>query len=248
MTAPPAPVSAAAHRGRPPRAKALLLDALGTLVELPPPAPALREELSERFGVDVPPDAAATALAAEIAFYRAHFDEARDRASLERLRRRCGEVLRDALPPLGELAGADLTEALLGALRFRAYPDAAPAITAARERGLRVVVASNWDVSLPDTLARVGLIPLLDGVVTSALVGERKPSPRLFARALAMAGVDDPAHAVHVGDSLREDVDGALGSGLRAILVERWAGAPPAAPGSPRVPVITSLAELGPLL
>ncbi len=232
----------------------VLLDALGTIVELPPPAPALCEELRERFALELDEPAAASALRAEIAFYRAHFDEGRDAAAVARLRRRCAEVLRDALPGRGELDLGELTAALLGALRFRAYPDAAPAIDSLRRRGVRVVVASNWDVSLSETLARVGLLDRLDGVVTSASVGERKPSARLFARALAVAGATDPTAVVHVGDTIREDVEGALAAGLRAVLVRRdgrmgnGTGGGEGPDGPLGVPVITSLSELGPLL
>jgi FMN phosphatase YigB (HAD superfamily) len=230
--------------------RALLLDALGTIVELPPPAPALREEVRRRFGIELSEAEAARGIAAEIAFYRAHFDRGRDARSLARLRRRCAEVLRDATPPLSGADPASLTDALLASLRFRAHADAAPAIAAARERGLRVVVVSNWDVSLPDTLARIGLLPGLDGVITSAGVGSRKPEATPFLRALSLAEVPDPADAIHVGDSVREDVEGAAGAGVRPVLLRRGgdaaaAGAP--MPG-PAVPVIAGLAELGRLL
>ena len=98
----------------------------------------------------------------------------RDADSLRALRRRCAEVLRAALPPSERLAALDtaaITEALLGALRFEAYADARPALYGARRAGARIVVVSNWDVSLPEVLERVGLAPLVDGVVTSAAVG-----------------------------------------------------------------------------
>jgi putative hydrolase of the HAD superfamily len=196
------------------RFRALLLDALGTLVELPPPAPALREELAARFGVEVSLEAAERAIAAEITYYRARFDEAVDLDALAALRRACAEVLRGALPASSALAAArveDLVEALLGALRFRAYADAVPAILDARERGLRVVVASNWDAGLSEVLERVGLAPLLDGVVTSAIV---------FTAALRIAGVP-PDAALHVGDSVAEDVAGARAAGLSAALIAR---------------------------
>ena len=99
-------------------------------------------------------------------------------------------MLRTALPASERLAGVgteELTAALLAALRFTAFDDARPAIAAARSRGLRVVVASNWDVSLHEVLDRLELRPLLDGVVTSAEVGARKPAPAVFARALRLA-------------------------------------------------------------
>ena len=72
---------------------------------------------------------------------------------------------------------------------------------------MRVVVASNWDVSLHEVLERLELAPLLDGVVTSAEVGARKPDPAVFMRALALAGAAT-SDAVHVGDSVEEDVRG----------------------------------------
>ena len=226
--------------------KALLLDALGTLVELPPPAPALRDELLERFDVEVTLTQAERAIAAEIAYYRARFDEASDPESLVVLRRSCAEVLRQALPRSAVLDAVDvdgLVEALLGALRFRAYDDAAPAIRSARARGLRVVVASNWDAGLGEVLARIGLAPLLDGVVTSASVGARKPAGAVFVAALRIAGVA-PAEAIHVGDSYDEDVRGARSAGLRAVLIRRSAAG--AAPVD--VSTVASLSELSALI
>ncbi len=200
-------------------ARALLIDGLGTLVSLAPPAPALRHELATRFGVEVSEEQAGRALAAEITFYRAHMGLGRDRDSLAALRRRCAEVLRDALPPSERLAALDieaLTEALLSALRFDAYPDARPALLRARQAGVggvRVIVVSNWDVSLADVLERVGLAPLVDAVVTSAAVGAAKPAPAIFAHALGLAGVA-AERALHVGDSLEEDIRGAARCGI----------------------------------
>ncbi|MDQ6811944.1 MAG: HAD family hydrolase, partial [Actinomycetota bacterium] len=186
--------------------RALLLDALGTLVALEPPAPILRRELAERFDIDVTEAQAASALAAEIAYYRAHLDEGRDVRSLVALRRRCAEALRTALPPknsIAELENAALTNALLASLRFRAFPDVRPALLTARATGWRVVVASNWDVSLHDVLARLRLASLLDGIVTSAQAGARKPAPAVFEQALRIVQVG-PEDAIHVGDSLEE--------------------------------------------
>jgi putative hydrolase of the HAD superfamily len=68
--------------------RAVLLDALGTLVELPAPWPALAEELAKR-GLAVSGDEARTALVAEMAYYRAHHDEATGPAALDDLRDRC---------------------------------------------------------------------------------------------------------------------------------------------------------------
>ena len=90
----------------------------------------------------------------------------------------------------------------------------------ARQAGARIVVVSNWDVSLHEVLERVGLAPLVDGVVTSAAVGAAKPAAAIFAHALGLAGVA-PERAIHVGDSLDEDVRGAAACGIRPMLLRR---------------------------
>ena len=71
-----------------------------------------------------------------------------------------------------------------------------------------LVIASNWDCSLPEWLGPTGILELVDGVVTSAEVGAAKPDPRVFERALAVAGVE-PGDALHVGDKVDNDVEGA---------------------------------------
>jgi putative hydrolase of the HAD superfamily len=82
------------------------------------------------------------------------------------------------------------------------------------------VAVSNWDVSLPGALAEAGLADLLDGIVSSAAVGAAKPDPRPFERALALAGARSN-EAVHVGDSEREDAEGARAAGIRPLLLGR---------------------------
>ena len=81
----------------PERTRAVLLDALGTLVHFEPPAPLLRSVLRERLGVEVTAEAAEAAIRDEIGYYRAHLHEGRDPASLADLRRRSAEAMRPAL-------------------------------------------------------------------------------------------------------------------------------------------------------
>jgi putative hydrolase of the HAD superfamily len=219
--------------------KAVLLDALGTLVELQPPAPRLRRLLGQA-GFDVSEERAAVGFAAEIAYYLEHHLEGSDRERLERLRDRCAEEMRRALDLPG-LDHATARRAMLGSLEFRPYPDALPALRELRERGVTLVIASNWDCSLPDWLGPAGITELVDGVVTSAEVGAPKPDPRVFERALAIAGVA-PVEALHVGDTVDNDVEGAAAAGVRAVLLQRE-GEPPAG-----VEAVRSLRELSALL
>jgi len=125
--------------------RAVLLDALGTLLELEDPGPPLAAELSSA-GAEVSVDEARGAVVAEMTYYKAHHDEASDRVRLADLRRRCAEVLREALERPDLELGA-VTDALLAAIRFEPFPDAVPALRALREAGVALVAASNWDVS-----------------------------------------------------------------------------------------------------
>ena len=57
-------------------------------------------------------------------------------------------------------------------------------------------------------------------VPTSAEAGARKPAPAVFERALAIAGAR-AEHAIHIGDSLEEDVIGARRAGVEPVLLSR---------------------------
>ena len=219
--------------------RAVTIDALGTLVHMQPPGPRLREQLRERAGVEVSEEQATAGFAAEIRYYLEHHLEGGDPESLAALRDRCAGVLRDALG-IEQVELSVVREAMLAALRFEAFPDAAPALARLHAGGLRVVAASNWDSSLPQVLERTGLAGLLDGVVSSAAAGAEKPDARLFEAALELAEAA-PQEAVHVGDRPDKDVDGARALGMRAVLIARDGDPPPLAAG---VPVISSLAEL----
>lgn len=237
------PAEQSGARARPPQA--LLIDGLGTLVSLAPPAPALVRELALRFELEISQAQAERALAAEIAFYRANMGLGRDAESLTALRRRCAEVLRQALPQRDAEALSDIdavTDVLLRSLRFTAFPDARAGLAKVRASGARVVVVSNWDVSLLEVLELVGLAPLLDGVVTSAAVGEAKPAAAIFRHALALAGVESD-RAVHVGDSLAQDVRGAQACGIAAVLLCRGGNRVADVPDD--VTTIANLTELG---
>jgi putative hydrolase of the HAD superfamily len=103
---------------------------------------------------------------------------------------------------------------------FRAYEDATRCVCECRERGLRVGVVSNWDVSLADVLQIAGLSELIDFVVASLEFGSEKPDPAIFE--FALAGLELAAgEVVHVGDDITDDVAGALSAGIRPVFLNR---------------------------
>jgi putative hydrolase of the HAD superfamily len=195
------------------RLKIVLLDGMGTLLRLVPPVPALARALA------IDETRAERGFRAEVAYYLEHQLEAFDTERLENLRERCAAIMAEAagVDPEGAL------DALMGALRFEAFADAAPALARLRDLGLRLIVVSNWDCSLPDVLHEVGLLTLVDGVVSSAVAGAAKPDVRIFEAALALAGCR-AAEALHVGDSPANDVEGARAAGIQSLLLARGGG------------------------
>jgi putative hydrolase of the HAD superfamily len=215
--------------------RAALLDALGTLVELERPWPHLVAELGAR-GATVSEDEAKRAMLAEMAYYKANHDDASDVAGLEDLRRRCAEVVRGELGV--DLPVAEVEAAMLAAIRFRPYPEVPGVLRALRDRGTRLVVVSNWDVSLHGVLEQTGLAPLIDAVVTSAEFGAAKPDPAIFAHTLELAGAR-AKDAVHAGDDVEADVHGARAAGIEPVLVAR--DGEPGPEGVRRIPTLEGL-------
>ena len=213
---------------------------MGTLVELQPPAPRLRALLADE-GFSVSAERARAAFRAEIAYYLEHHLDGATRDGLADLRDRCAATMLEALalPGLGHAAARRV---MLGALEFTAYPDAAPALKALRADGRRLAIVSNWDCSLADWLEPTGLVGLVDCVVSSAATGAAKPDPQIFGVALELLGAKT-AGAVHVGDSLAKDIEGAREAGIRAVFLARDGRQPPTG-----VETIHSLADLPSLL
>jgi putative hydrolase of the HAD superfamily len=105
----------------------------------------------------------------------------------------------------------------------RVDPDAVTVLERLRGAGIRVGLCSNAPYrvrSLYEQLDHVELRRHLDSITFSGAVGWRKPSKQIFDIALAALAVE-AASCVMVGDSVRDDVDGARNAGLRTVLLRR---------------------------
>ncbi|MGH2670156.1 MAG: HAD family hydrolase, partial [bacterium] len=100
-----------------------------------------------------------------------------------------------------------------------ADPAAHGALAAARRAGLVTGVISNSNGIIAGLLDTLGLLPYLDFVLDSGVVGIEKPDPRIFRMALDRAGVA-PHEAVFVGDLYSIDVLGDRAVGIPAILLD----------------------------
>ncbi len=100
------------------------------------------------------------------------------------------------------------------------YPDAIPTLIATKKRGLMVGLVSNATELARRVLANLDMEKYFDFIVISDEVGVRKPDKRIFEIALEMAGTK--AHrSLFLGDKPSIDIVGAIGAGMKAILVDR---------------------------
>jgi putative hydrolase of the HAD superfamily len=121
-------------------------------------------------------------------------------------------------------------------------PDVLRALAAG---GTRIGLISNSHRCLASFQEYFDLQGLIAATVSSSEHGFLKPHPSIFRAALELVDVS-PGSAMMVGDSLRQDVDGALAVGMRAALVHRGRDPHPRAAELVErgVPIIRSLVEL----
>ena len=107
-----------------------------------------------------------------------------------------------------------------------------------------LALVSNFDYApyVHNLLEKWKLSPLFDAILVSDAVGVKKPDPGIFHRALRQMGLAAD-QAVHVGDS-QEDIEGAVGAGIRPVWIDRHRKDPWRARQAGDVTRITSLGEL----
>jgi putative hydrolase of the HAD superfamily len=138
----------------------------------------------------------------------------------------------------------EVFDAFGGPAYWTLYPETLGVLKGLKEQGYELGIVSNFDSRLFNVLRGLGLAELFDTVTISSLAHAAKPAPRIFQLALdkhAMEAED----AVHVGDSRRDDVEGARKAGLQAVLLERESQLVPAAA---HIPTIRSLEQLPALI
>lgn len=97
------------------------------------------------------------------------------------------------------------------------FENSIPLLKELKSRGYITGVITNGPSYLQNhKLETSGLKPYLDWVVVSGDVGVHKPDPALFAYAAEKHGLK-PEECVYVGDHPVNDIQGALGAGMKAI-------------------------------
>jgi len=85
-----------------------------------------------------------------------------------------------------------------------------------------IALLTNWDSRARSVFAQFGLLDRFSAIVISSEVGFEKPDRRIFETAAESLEVD-PSELLHVGDSLREDIEGATDAGCTAAWLSETA-------------------------
>ncbi|MBV8981007.1 MAG: HAD family hydrolase [Acidimicrobiia bacterium] len=140
-------------------------------------------------------------------------------------------TLAQLLAAASQRLGLDAAEALLEEAathhldawtpHIRHDPNAVPTLQALRDQDIRIAMLSNTHWPRPfheHFLERDGLAQLIDARLYTSEMPFQKPHPSAFRSALAAVGVDDATSAVFVGDRPFDDISGAKGIGMKAVL------------------------------
>jgi HAD superfamily hydrolase (TIGR01662 family) len=101
---------------------------------------------------------------------------------------------------------------------FELYDDVPEALAGLRAAGLRIGLVSNSARDVREFARHHGLE--VEAGISSFHHGHTKPHASIFRAVLDLLGVE-AAEAVMVGDTVADDVEGALAVGMRAILLDR---------------------------
>ena len=133
----------------------------------------------------------------------------------------------------------EITRAWEHHANFELYDDVPDALATLRSAGLRIGLVSNSSREVREFARHHGLD--VDAGISSFHHGRTKPHGSIFRAVLDLLGVE-PSAAVMVGDTIADDIEGALALGMRAILVDREGVHPEFEPR------VETLNELPPLL
>ncbi|MBM3772721.1 MAG: HAD family hydrolase [Acidimicrobiia bacterium] len=225
--------------------KAVLFDVDFTLIY---PGPMFQAEgyqvFCRRYGMDVDPSAfdAGVASAARILDTpdEAPYDEELYVAYTRHIIERMG-----GRGPTVDPCAREIYREWAACHHFELYDEVPDVLRSLAEDGIRVGLVSNSHRSLASFESHFALDGLIAASVSSSEHGMMKPHPSIFRAVLDRMAVA-PSDALMVGDSIRHDVEGALRTGMRAVLLHRSEQPHPRASEltDHGVPVIRSLREL----
>ena len=125
---------------------------------------------------------------------------------------------------------------------WRLFPETRDTLAALKDRGIKLAVISNFDSRLLAILDGLDVASEFESILISSAVGYAKPAREIFEHALKRHRIK-AEEALHVGDSVEKDAEGARGAGIQGVLLDR--NAKLKAAGFPK---IKNLSELLPMI
>jgi dihydrofolate synthase / folylpolyglutamate synthase len=195
---------------------AVTFDIGGTLIEPWPSVGHVYADVAARHGLQISPDTLNLRFAAA---WRDKKNFSHTRADWSALVDATFAGLLD-IPP-SQTFFPHLYNAFISPSAWRIYDDVLPCLKELRRRGIKIGAISNWDERLRPLLGELKLDIWFDSIVISSEVGQPKPAPAIFQQAAAALRFA-PASILHVGDSAKEDWEGARAAGFRSLLIKRY--------------------------
>lgn len=208
--------------------RCVAIDAVGTLIEAEPPVVDAYVEIGRRHGSELARDQVASRLAEAFACC-IETDMAKGRNGLktseELERARWRWIVGEVFACLGGDGTVDrcfdeLFEHFGKASAWRCYDDVEETIARIQDRGLDIVIASNFDHRLHAVCLGWPPLQRARAVVVSSEVGWRKPGALFFDALVAACGCR-AGEVLMVGDDPVNDVQGAIEAGLQAVWLDR---------------------------
>ncbi|KAI4386558.1 hypothetical protein MLD38_004484 [Melastoma candidum] len=194
--------------------KALMVDAVGTLVLPSQPMAQIYREIGEKYGVEYSEDEILNR-------YRRAYEQPWGRSRLR--------YVNDGRPFWKFIVSSStgcsdsqyFEELYDYYMTEKAWhlcdPEAEKVFTALRKAGVKLAIVSNFDTRLRTVLRALNCDDWFDAVTVSAEVEAEKPNPTIFLKACELLSIN-PEDAVHVGDDRRNDIWGARDAGCDAWL------------------------------
>jgi HAD superfamily hydrolase (TIGR01662 family) len=137
--------------------------------------------------------------------------------------------------PAAHAVAVELTSRWAQHTNFELYDDTLPTVRRLRGQGVKIGLVSNSARDVREFALHHGLE--IDAGISSFHHGKTKPHASIFRAVLDLLEVQ-PHEALMVGDSVDDDIEGAIAAGMQAVLLDRLGLRPDFAPR------IASLAEL----
>jgi putative hydrolase of the HAD superfamily len=206
--------------------RAVFFDAAGTLLRLRRSVGETYRDMAGSHGVRATPEAIGKAFDAVFAAAPPLAFPAASPGTVRRLEKQWWyDVVRLVFEQVGPIERFDeyfesLFRFFSTAAAWELYPEVETVAKVFKERGLILGVISNFDSRIYPILSELGIFKLLDSVHISSREGVSKPDPAIFKKALEAHHLH-PGEAVHIGDSMAEDMKGAAAAGLGCIYLNR---------------------------